>query len=45
MNGCEIELKIVKGVDKGVCDVVTLQKICVSRKDIDLKFVKFGENG
>ena len=26
MNGCEIELKIVKGIDKGVCDVVTLQK-------------------
>ncbi len=25
-------LKIVKGIDKGVCDVVTLQKICVSFK-------------
>ena len=45
MNECKIKLKIVKGIDKGVCDVVTLQKICVSRKDIDLKFVKFGENG
>ena len=32
MNGCEIELNIVKGIDKGVCDVVTLQKICVSFK-------------
>ena len=32
MNGCEIELKIVKSIDKGVCDVVTLQKICVSFK-------------
>ena len=32
MNGCEIELNIVKGIDNGVCDVVTLQKICVSFK-------------